>query len=214
MKSPTEHRESSLLFLFAHGAGAGSSHPWMVQWVERLKTIGNVCAFDYPYRIEGQKRPDPLPTMVAGHRAVLEKVRQTHTGPIILIGKSMGGRVGCHVALAEAVAAVVCFGYPLCGGGDRAKLRDRVLRDLSTPILFVQGTRDTLCPLDILARVRAEMRTINTLHVVEGGDHSLQVTKSQLKASGETQDTVDHRTSESIRRFVTDHTGPESRIHV
>jgi hypothetical protein len=74
----------------------------------------------------------------------------------------------------------------------------------------VQGTRDTLCPLDILARVRAEMRTVNTLHVVEGGDHSLQVTKSHLKASGETQDTVDHRTLEAIRRFVAEHTGPQS----
>jgi len=206
MKSPTEHRESSLLFLFAHGAGAGSSHPWMVQWVERLKTIGNVCAFDYPYRIEGRKRPDPLPTLVAGHRAALEKVRQTHTGPIILIGKSMGGRVGCHVALVEAVAAVVCFGYPLCGGGDHEKLRDRVLRELSTPILFVQGTRDTLCPLDILERVRAEMRAVNKLYVVEGGDHSLLVTKTQLKVSGETQDTVDDRVLQSIRYFVADYT--------
>lgn len=206
MKNPTEDRESNLLFLFAHGAGAGSTHPWMVRWTERLRTVGKVCAFDYPYRMEGRKRPDPLPTLVGGHRAALQKARQSHAGPIVLIGKSMGGRVGCHVSLVEAVAAVVCFGYPLCGGGDHAKLRDRVLRELSTPILFVQGTRDTLCPLDILERVRAEMRAVNKLYVVEGGDHSLLVTKSQLKVSGETQDTVDDRVLQSIRYFVADYT--------
>jgi uncharacterized protein len=206
MKNPTEDREPNLLFLFAHGAGAGSTHPWMVRWAERLRTVGKVCAFDYPYRMEGRKRPDPLPTLVDGHRAALQKARQSHVGPIVLIGKSMGGRVGCHVSLVEAVAAVVCFGYPLCGGGDHAKLRDRVLRELSTPILFVQGTRDTLCPLDILERVRAEMRAVNKLYLVEGGDHSLLVTKSQLKVSGETQDTVDDRVLQSIRYFVVDYT--------
>ena len=117
----------------------------------------------------------------------------------------MGGRVGCHLALEESVAAVVCLGYPLCAGGDCTKLRDKVLRVLSTPILFVQGTRDSLCPLEVLARVRADMRALNELHVVQGGDHSLLVTKNQLKASGETQEIVDQRILEVIRQFITDH---------
>jgi uncharacterized protein len=56
----------------------------------------------------------------------------------VLIGKSVGGRVGCHLSLQEAVAAVVCLGYPLCGGGDCGKRRDKALRELSTPIP-VQG---------------------------------------------------------------------------
>jgi predicted alpha/beta-hydrolase family hydrolase len=115
----------------------------------------------------------------------------------------MGGRVGCHVALEEPVAAVICLGYPLCGGGDCTKLRDKILLALSTPVLFVQGTRDSLCPLEILGRVRAGMRAVNELYVVEGGDHSLGVTKSQLKMKGETQDVVDLRILEAIRQFVT-----------
>jgi hypothetical protein len=84
------------LFLFAHGAGAPSSHPWMLRWAELLTTIGNVAAFDYPYLAEGRKRPDPLPKLIEAHRAALEKARQSHAGPVVLIGKSMGGRVGCH----------------------------------------------------------------------------------------------------------------------
>lgn len=174
----------------------------MLHWAELLRTIGNVSAFDYPYRVQGGKRPDPLPILVAGHRAALDKARQSHTGPIILIGKSMGGRIGCHLALEEAVAGVVCFGYPLCGAGDRTKLRATVLRKLTTPILFVQGTRDSLCPLDMLAPIREEIPAPNELYIVEGGDHSLLVTKSQLKSSGETQDAVDHRILQAIQQFV------------
>jgi uncharacterized protein len=191
------------LFLFAPGAGAPSSHPWMLRWAERLRTVGNVCPFDYLYSTEGRKRPDPLPKLIDSHRSALEKARQSHAGPVVLIGKSMGGRVGCHVALEESVAAVICLGYPLCGGGDCTKLRDKVLRALSTPFLFVQGTRDSLCPLGLLAQVRAGMCAANELHVVEGGDHSLRVTKSQLKLSGETQDTVDLRILQAIHQFVT-----------
>jgi predicted alpha/beta-hydrolase family hydrolase len=175
----------------------------MVRWAERLRTVGSVCAFDYLYFTEGRKRPDPLLKLIDTHRSAVKKARQSHVGPLVLIGKSMGGRVGCHVALEESVSAVICLGYPLCGGGDCTKLRDKVLRALSTPVLFVQGTRDLLCPLELLTRVRAEMSAVNELYVVKGGDHSLLVTKSQLKLNGETQDLVDLRILEAISQFVT-----------
>ena len=197
----TPVRRSRPFFLFASGAGAPSSHPWMQRWKERLATIGDVETFDYDYMREGRKRPDPLPQLISAHRAALNETKRDR--PAILIGKSMGGRIGCHVSLEEKVEALVCFGYPLCGGGDRAKLRDKVLRAITTPILFVQGTRDALCPLDLLENVRAEMKAPNFLHLVEGGDHSLMVPKRMLAAAGETQEGVDHRTLEAIARFVT-----------
>ena len=119
-----------------------------------------------------------------------------------LIGKSMGGRIGCHVSLEEKVEGLVCLSYPLCAMGDRTKLRDEVLRALTTPILFVQGTRDALCPLDLLERGRAEMKVPNFLHVVEGGDHSLRVRKRQLQATGETQRGIDQRILSAIAGFI------------
>ena len=189
-------------FLFAPGAGAPSSHPWMQRWKERLSALGDVVAFDYSYMQQGQRRPDRLPQLIARHREALAEARRIHTGPAILIGKSMGGRIGCHVSLEEAVAGIVCLSYPLCGAGDRVRLRDKVLRALATPILFVQGTRDSLCPLDLLESVRAQMTAPNFLHLVEGGDHSLMVTKRQLAASGETQDQVEQRILEAIAQFV------------
>jgi len=189
-----------LVFLFAPGAGAPSTHPWMQRWKQRLIQIGDVETFDYDYMRAARKRPDRLPQLIAAHRAAFAKVRAKTSGPIILIGKSMGGRIGCHVALGENVNGVVCLSYPLCGGGDRSKLRDQVLRDLRTPILFVQGTRDPLCPLDLLETVRSKMTAPNFIHVVEGGDHSLLVRKKDLP--GETQDDVDQRILGAIATFA------------
>ena len=187
-------------FLLAPGAGAPSSHPWMQRWKQRLSTIGEVELLDYRYMREGRRRPDPLPVLIAAHRERLAEVRRE--GLQILIGKSMGGRVGCHVSLEEKVSGLVCLGYPLCGGGDRSKLRDKVLRALQTPILFVQGTRDPLCPLDLLANVRAEMTAPTTLHIVDDGDHSLIVSKRESQRTGQTQESVDESVLDAIASFV------------
>src|SRR5437762_1182458 len=193
------------LLLFAPGAGAPSSHPWMQDWKKRLSGIGVVETFDYDYLREGRRRPDRLPQLIAAHQKALKRVRERHRAEsIILVGKSMGGRVGCHLSLEEKVDSLVCLGYPLCGMGDRTKLRDEVLRGLTTRILFVQGTRDSLCPLDLLERVRAEIKVPNFLHVVEGSDHSLRVPKRQLHATGETQEDVDQRVFKAITAFVSD----------
>jgi uncharacterized protein len=190
------------ILLFAPGAGAPSSHPWMRAWAERLGTIGSVCTLDYDYMREGRRRPDPPPLLIAAHRHALREARTDEQQFVILVGKSMGGRIGCHVSLEEPVIALVCLGYPLCGAGDPTRLRDKVLRDLRTPILFVQGTRDPLCPLDLLESVRKEMKAPNFLHVVEGGDHSLMVAKRHLQKTGETQEQVDERVLNAIAQFV------------
>jgi predicted alpha/beta-hydrolase family hydrolase len=193
---------SKPLLLFAPGAGAPSSHPWIQAWVERLSGIGSVRTFDYDYMREGRGRPDPPSLLIAAHRQALRDARKDEGQPVVLIGKSMGGRIGCHVALEESVTGLVCLGYPLCGARDPKRLRDKVLRDLRTPILFVQGTRDPLCPLNLLEGVRSQMEAPNVLHAVEGGDHSLVVTKTQLRSAGETQDQVDEHALRAIAQFV------------
>src|SRR5947209_5679311 len=188
------------VFLFAPGAGAASSHPWMQRWAEQLREIGDVETLDYDYMREGGKRPDRLPQLIAAHRTALAQVRQKFSAPIFLIGKSMGGRIGCHVALEEKVNGLICLGYPLCAMGDRTKLRDQVLIALRTPVLFVQGTRDVLCPLDLLDSVRSKITVPNSLHLIEGGDHSLVVGKKDL--GDKTQEDVDQTILSAIREFV------------
>jgi predicted alpha/beta-hydrolase family hydrolase len=188
------------VYLFAPGAGAPSSHPWMQRWAGRLREIGEVETFDYDYMREGGKRPDRLPQLISAHRTALAQVREKFSGPIFLIGKSMGGRIGCHVALEEKVNGLICLGYPLCAMGDRTKLRDQVLIALRTPILFVQGTRDVLCPLDLLQNVRSKITVPNWLHLIEAGDHSLLVRKKDL--GDKTQEDVDQTILSAIREFV------------
>src|SRR4030095_3677334 len=121
----------------------------MKNWERGVSESGEVETFDYDYMRAGRRRPDPLPQLMAAHRATLRTFadreskcvnREKQSAPrLLLVGKSMGGRIGCHVSLEEKVDGLVCLGYPLCAIGDRTKLRDEVLRALTTPILFVQG---------------------------------------------------------------------------
>jgi hypothetical protein len=191
------------LLLFAPGAGAPSTSAWMARWAARLAALGDVERLDYPYMRAGRRSPDRLPVLVAAHRAALAEARARHPGPAVLVGKSMGGRVGCHAALEEpegAIAGIVCLGYPL--RGQRGQLRDEVLLALRTPVLFVQGSRDALCPLAELERVRERMTARTALHVVEGGNHSLEVGVRALAARGETQEDVDGRVLGAVAELV------------
>src|SRR5207248_2663784 len=78
-------------FLFAPGAGAPSTHPWMQKWKHYLESIGEVVLFDYEYMREGRKRPDPPLQLIAAHRSALAEIRKKPSGPIFLIGKAWEG---------------------------------------------------------------------------------------------------------------------------
>jgi predicted alpha/beta-hydrolase family hydrolase len=171
----------------------------------RLEALGRVECLDYPYQTAGRRSPDRHPVLVEAHDKAYERLRALHQGPVVLVGKSMGGRIGCHVAAASAnpPAALVCFGYPLVGQG--GKVRDEVLLGLKTPILFVQGTRDALCPLDKLEALLPRLAAPHHLHRVEQGDHSLRVGPQRLKARGETQDAVDEAIVRAVREFLDVH---------
>jgi predicted alpha/beta-hydrolase family hydrolase len=197
-----EERAEGRLILFAPGAGAPSGSGWMRAWAERLGRLGRVAPFDYAYQREGRHRPDRPPALIAAHREALAQARAGHDGRVFLAGKSMGGRIGCHVALEVQVDGLICFGYPL--KGTSGAIRDEVLRQLATPILFIQGTRDPLCPLELLATVTPHMKTSCALHVVEGGDHSLLVRKGDLARQGRAQADVDAEILAAVSSFLSD----------
>ena len=178
----------------------------MQGWKTRLETIGEAVTFDYPYMQAGRRTPDRPPVLLEAHRTALAAARAGREGPVVLAGKSMGSRIGCHLAVEEpAVRALVCLGYPLVGQG--GQVRGEVLLALRAPVLFVQGTRDHLCPLDLLENVRRRMTAPSALHVVEGGDHSLRVSRTRLAGAGGTQEEVDRRALEAIRTFLAEHVG-------
>ncbi|HZO13918.1 MAG TPA: alpha/beta fold hydrolase [Polyangiaceae bacterium] len=187
------------LVLFAHGAGAPSSSAWMRRWRKLLGAVGDVVSFDYPYMRAGRKRPDPHETLVEAHDKALARARKDHAR-VVLAGKSMGGRIGCHLALRRQIDALVCLGYPLLSPA--GKMRDEVLVQLRTPILFVQGTRDPLCPLELLEEVRARMQTRHALYVIETGDHSLVAAKRWLARVGKTQAQIESEAIDAITSFM------------
>lgn len=189
------------LILFAPGAGAPSTSAWMQGWRDRLESVGSVVTLDYPYMLAGRRSPDPLAKLIDAHRTALRQARAGRD-VVVLAGKSMGGRVGCHLSLEEPVSGLVCFGYPLKGAGKHAAIRDEILRSLTVPILFIQGTRDPLCPLELLAETRATMKAPSDLLVIEGGNHSLDVTATELRRAGETKEDVDRRILDRVRNFV------------
>lgn len=189
-------------FLFAHGAGASSSSPWMRRYAALLKTIAPVITFDYLYIRAGRKRPDTLGALLVCHAEALEAGRAKYGEMPILVGKSMGGRIGCHLALEQIVGAVICLGYPLLGQGQPDKRRDRVLLELNSPALFVQGTRDRLCPIEDLKQVLALRTARSELHIVESGDHSLAPTKRYLKEKQVSEADVEQTTLSVIDGFL------------
>jgi len=174
----------------------------MRRWRDYLRTLGEVTSFDYPYMQARRKMPDRMPALVAAHREALAKVRAESGGaPVFLAGKSMGSRVGCHLSLEEPVAGLVCIGYPLVSGSSGA-LRDEVLVALRTPILFLQGTHDSLCPIPKLEDVRARMTAASWLYTVQDANHSLEL--PSVKHTPALQKDVEISAVEAIRRFLDD----------
>ena len=165
--------------------------------------LGDVFAFDYPYQREGRRSPDRQPVLVAAHEQAIAEARALHPGPVVLVGKSMGSRMGCHASLSTPVSALVNLGYPLVAAGGADKVRDAVLRELRTPALFVQGTRDVMCPLERLTPLLDELEIHTELYVVESGDHSLEATRTHLKQHHLTQEQVEADIMRAVADFVT-----------
>uniref|UniRef100_A0A7N0U037 KANL3/Tex30 alpha/beta hydrolase-like domain-containing protein n=1 Tax=Kalanchoe fedtschenkoi TaxID=63787 RepID=A0A7N0U037_KALFE len=195
--------------VFAHGAGAPSSSEWMVRWKDKLENAlqaVEVITFDYPY-MSGVKRraPPKAEKLIDYHLDVVKKASEKYPDhPLILAGKSMGSRVSCMVAALKdsGVSAVVCLGYPL--KGINGKVRDETLLQLKTPIMFVQGSKDGLCPLEKLDAVCKKMDCVNKLHVIEGGDHSFKIAKKHLQLSGTTQDEAEDHAVQAIAMFASE----------
>lgn len=181
-------RGARLVFVLAHGAGGHMDDPLLLDVASVLKRGGHgVARFNFEYRALGKKVPDRAPKLEATYRAVLARVKKAVPRATLVIGgKSMGGRMASHLAAqGEDVAGLLLLGYPLHPPNKPEKMRDAHLGDIRIPSLFVQGTRDPLCDLKLLKKALKKMGPRATLHVVDGGDHSLVVPKSTGRSRAE-----------------------------
>src|SRR6202042_1303721 len=171
--------------VFAHGAGAGMTHPLMAKVAAGLGERGiATLRYQFPYMEKASKRPDsPSVAHAAVRAAVAEAARCCDGLPLIAGGKSFGGRMTSQAQAAAPLADVhglAFFGFPLHPAGKPSNDRAKHLADVHVPMLFLQGTRDTLAELTLLEPVVKALGSSATLHPVKEADHSFHV----LKRSG------------------------------
>lgn len=140
--------------LLAHGAGTNQDHPRLVELRDGLAVAGlTVLTFNYLYTEADRKRPDSQPLLLAAHRAARDLLAGEVGGPVILAGRSMGGRMGTYLAAAgEPVLGLVLYAYPLHPPGKPENLRVDHLPAITAPMLFFQGTRDPLSRMELFER--------------------------------------------------------------
>lgn len=159
--------------LLAHGAGITQDHPRLVELRDGLAEAGlTVLTFNYLYTEAGRKRPDPQPQLLNAHRAARDYLVGEVGGPVVLAGRSMGGRMGTYLAAAgEPALGLVLYAYPLHPPGKPEKLRVDHLLAITTPMLFFQGTRDPLSRMELFDRYVRPLPNA-TVELLEA-DHSL-----------------------------------------
>jgi predicted alpha/beta-hydrolase family hydrolase len=167
-------------FVFAHGAGAGMSHPFMETVATGLCERGfATLRYQFPYMEKGSKRPDaPAIAHAAVRAAVQEAARRCPGMPLIAGGKSFGGRMTSQaqaIAPLAGVRGLAFLGFPLHPPGKPSTTRAAHLSDVKIPMLFLQGTRDDFAEMILFEPVVSGLGGLASLHVVQEGDHSLHV---------------------------------------
>lgn len=179
------------LLVLSHSAGAGMRHPFMEAAATQLAEH-RIATFRYqfPYMEQGRKPPNPRPVLIETIRSAVTAATQAAGDlPVFASGKSMGGRMTSLAAAEEplpGVQGLVFFGFPLHTAGKPSAERGEHLSQVTIPMLFLQGTRDTLADLSLLQPLANRLGKRATLHIVDGGDHSFHV----LKRSGRTDEQV------------------------
>jgi uncharacterized protein len=182
-------------FVFAHGAGAGMAHPFMATVAAGLGERGiATLRHQFPYMEKGSKRPDaPAVAQAAVRAAVAEAARCCKGLPLIAGGKSFGGRMTSQAQAAaplDGVHGLAFFGFPLHPAGKPSSDRAKHLGDIKIPMLFLQGSRDSLAELSLLEPVVKGLKRKATLHVVKDADHSFHVPARSGRKDSEVMDEI------------------------
>jgi uncharacterized protein len=178
-----EAHHAGVTLILGHGAGAGQTSNFIVDFAGGLATRGiDVVTFNFWYREQGRRIPDPNDKLEACYCAVIEAVRarmRSGRDALAIGGKSMGGRIASQAAASDVddLAGLVFLGYPLHPPGRPDRLRAAHLPDIKAPMLFVQGSRDAFGTPEELRPILAPLQPPAEVYVVESGDHSFKVRK-------------------------------------
>jgi uncharacterized protein len=177
-------------FVFAHGAGAGMMHSFMEAVADGLCERGVASLrYQFPYMEKASKRPDPPGIAHAAVRAAVAEAGRCCPGlPLVAGGKSFGGRMTSQAQAATPLAGVrglAFLGFPLHPAGKPSSDRAGHLADVHVPMLFLQGTRDSLAEVTLLKPMVERLGPLATLHLADGADHSFHVLARSGRNDGE-----------------------------
>src|ERR1700744_1476744 len=167
-------------FVFAHGAGAGMAHPFMERFAGGLceRDIASL-RYQFPYMEKGGRRPDPPAIAQATVRAAVARAGEKFPGlALVAGGKSFGGRMTSQAqapAPLPGVRGLAFVGFPLHPAGKPSTGRADHLAAIDIPMLFLQGSRDSLAEVALIEDVVKRLGSRARLYLEEGADHSFHV---------------------------------------
>jgi uncharacterized protein len=202
----TRPADAWLMYVVAHGAGAGMRHRFLKEIAETLSRRGvATLRYQFPYIEAGRKRPDPPSVLESTVDAAVTKAAEIAPElPLIAGGKSLGGRMSSGAAakgLLPKIRGLAFLGFPLHPPGQAGTDRANHLDQVEVPLLFLQGTRDSFARLDLLTEVCARLPRA-TLHLIQDGNHSFGVPKRAGKTSSEVIDELGTTISDWARSQV------------
>jgi hypothetical protein len=179
--------------VLAHGAGAGMRHPFMEAFARGLAARGiAVLRYEFAYMEQGSKRPDPPKAAQARVREAVDEAAKAFPGlPLFAGGKSFGGRMTSQAQAAAplpGVRGLAFLGFPLHATGKPSNERAAHLAHVEVPMLFLQGTRDTLAELSLLRPVIEGLGPRATLVTFDDADHSFHVPARTGRTDGEVRE--------------------------
>ena len=183
-------QNSKCIMVLAHGAGAGMHHPFMVTLAQSLAEKGiATLRFNFPFMENKKGRPDP-PAIAhkAIEAAILKAQKLFPKLPLFVAGKSFGGRMTSQCMAAnpnKAVKGIIFYGFPLHAPGKPSIERGDHLKDVQSPMLFLQGSRDEFATWELITKVCSSL-PLAELIKIEGANHGFKAGKldimSQLTA--------------------------------
>lgn len=200
-------KQYSAVLIIAHGAGRDMNATFITKLHEGIAKHGILTVkFNFPYMEKGLRAPNTPHVLEETWQKVIDSVIEK-TGvtrkQIFLSGKSMGGRYATVLASKEDLyAGIILFGYPLHAPGKPDKPRFNHLKAIHEPLLFFQGTRDSLCQLSVFEPLLKTLSPQPTLHVIEGGDHSFKLLKRIDRSEQSVFDEVIKLSAEWIKKII------------
>ena len=179
-----EGEKTEVVLTLAHGAGAGMNHSFMIALAEALAHHHiTTLRLNFPFMEKKKGRPD-VPAVA--HRTIESAIALAHSTfpnkPLFVSGKSFGGRMSSQY-LAKSpdahVKGIIFYGFPLDPAGKPAVERAEHLKEISMPMLFLQGTRDELAQWDLITSITNSLSDA-TLQKLEGADHAFKAGKKNL----------------------------------